>query len=175
MKRSYSMVLSEILNRYSVREYLDKEIENEKLKDILEAGRLAPSANNAQPWKFIVVKSHEKKQKIADHTTWGKFIPKAPVLIVACKTRDNWMMGGWFDSAVLDIGIAVDHMTLQATHLGLGTCWIGDFNESLVKELLNIPKNIRVATLLTVGYPSRTVSPRKNRDSFSDIVSYEEY
>jgi nitroreductase len=169
------MVLKEILNRYSVREYLDREIEEEKLRDILEAGRIAPSANNAQPWKFIAVKSLEKRQKIAERTTWGKFIADAPVLIVACKTQDSWMMGGWFDSAVLDIGIAVDHMTLQATHLGLGTCWIGDFDESLVKKLLNVPKDIRVVTLLTVGYAAREVSPRKNRDSFSDIVSYEEY
>jgi nitroreductase len=169
------MVLNEILNRYSVREYLDREIEDEKLNEILEAGRVAPSANNAQPWKFIVVKSFEKRKKIAEHTTWGKFISNAPVLIVACKTRNNWMMGGWFDSAVLDIGIAVDHMTLQATHLGLGTCWIGDFNESLVKELLNIPKDIRVATLLTLGYPARDATPRKSRTAFSDVVSFEEF
>ncbi|UCB46705.1 MAG: nitroreductase family protein [Spirochaetota bacterium] len=169
------MVLKEIVNRYSVREYLDREVEDDKLKNILEAGRIAPSANNAQPWKFIVVKSPEKRQKIAERTTWGKFIANAPVLIVACKTQDSWMMGGWFDSAVLDIGIAVDHMTLQATHLGLGTCWVGDFNENLVKKLLNIPKDIRVVTLLTVGYPERDETPRKNRAPFSDVVSYEEY
>ena len=133
------MILKEIVERYSVRKYLDKDVEEEKLREVLEAGRLAPSACNYQPWKFIVVRDKEIRKKIAEPTTWAKFIAEAPVLIVACKVRDGFLMGGWYDSAILDIGIALDHMTLQATHLGLGTCWIGDFNEKLVKELLEIP------------------------------------
>ncbi|RLD15451.1 MAG: nitroreductase [Caldiserica bacterium] len=169
------MILKEILERYSVRKYLDKDVEEEKLREVLEAGRLAPSACNYQPWKFIVVRDKETRRKIAEPTTWGKFIAEAPVLIVACKVRDGFPMGYWFDSAVLDIGIAVDHMTLQATHLGLGTCWIGDFNEKIVKELLKIPENVRVVTLLTLGYPKEKKVPKKRRKPFDEVVSFEKF
>ncbi|HDL50818.1 MAG TPA: nitroreductase, partial [Firmicutes bacterium] len=91
------------------------------------------------------------------------------------KVRDGFPMGYWFDSAVLDIGIAVDHMTLQATHLGLGTCWIGDFNEKIVKELLKIPENVRVVALLTLGYPREKKIPKKKRKPFEEIVSFEKF
>ena len=169
------MILKEIVERYSVRKYLDKDVEEEKLREVLEAGRLAPSACNYQPWKFIVVRDEETRKKIAEPTTWAKFIAEAPVLIVACKVRDGFLMGGWYDSAILDIGIAVDHMTLQATHLGLGTCWIGDFNEKLVKELLEIPENVRVVALLTLGYPREKKIPKKKRKPFEEVVSFEKF
>ena len=169
------MILKEILERQSVREYTEKEIEDEKLTDVLEAGRLAPSANNIQPWRFIVVKDAQTRARIARPTTWARFIADAPVLIVACKVCDSYNMGGWFDSAVLDIGIAVDHMTLQAVHLGLGTCWVGDFNEKIVKQELEIPDNIRVAALLTVGYPKSGRASRKLRRPLSEVVSFERF
>ena len=169
------MILKEIVERYSVRKYLDKDVEEEKLREVLEAGRLAPSACNYQPWKFIVVRDKETRKKIAEPTTWAKFIAEAPVLIVACKVRDGFLMGGWYDSAILDIGIALDHMTLQATHLGLGTCWIGDFNENLVKELLEIPENVRVVALLTLGYPREKKIPKKKRKPFEEVVSFEKF
>ena len=169
------MILKEVIERYSVRKYLDKDVEEEKLREVLEAGRLAPSACNYQPWKFIVVRDKEIRKKIAEPTTWAKFIAEAPVLIVACKVRDGFLMGGWYDSAILDIGIALDHMTLQATHLGLGTCWIGDFNEKLVKELLEIPENVRVVALLTLGYPREKKIPKKKRKPFEEVVSFEKF
>ena len=169
------MILKEIVERYSVRKYLDKDVEEEKLREVLEAGRLAPSACNYQPWKFIVVRDKETRKKIAEPTTWAKFIAEAPVLIVACKVRDGFLMGGWYDSAILDIGIALDHMTLQATHLGLGTCWIGDFNEKLVKELLEIPENVRVVALLTLGYPREKKIPKKKRKPFEEVISFEKF
>ncbi|MCD6168032.1 MAG: nitroreductase family protein [Caldisericia bacterium] len=169
------MILKEVVERYSVRKYLDKDVEEEKLREVLEAGRLAPSACNYQPWKFIVVRDKEIRKKIAEPTTWAKFIAEAPVLIVACKVRDGFLMGGWYDSAILDIGIALDHMTLQATHLGLGTCWIGDFNEKLVKELLEIPENVRVVALLTLGYPREKKIPKKKRKPFEEVVSFEKF
>lgn len=169
------MILKEVFERYSVRKYLDKDVEEEKLREVLEAGRLAPSACNYQPWKFIVVRDKEIRKKIAEPTTWAKFIAEAPVLIVACKVRDGFLMGGWYDSAILDIGIALDHMTLQATHLGLGTCWIGDFNEKLVKELLEIPENVRVVALLTLGYPREKKIPKKKRKPFEEVVSFEKF
>ena len=109
-------------------------------------------------------------------TRWGKHIAKAPVLIVACKVRDGFLMGGWFDSAVLDIGIAVEHMALQAVHLDLGACWVGDFREDVVKETLEIPQDVRVVALLTIGYPAedKDYKPR-GRKPFSEIVSFEKF
>lgn len=169
------MILKEILNRYSVRKYKSDDVSDELITELIEAARLAPSANNKQPWKFIVVRDYQKRKRIGEPTTWAKFIMDAPVLIVGCITSQNFKMGGWYDSSILDIGIAMEHIALQATHLGLGTCWIGDFNEKLVKEVLEIPENIRVAALLTVGYPLEERIPEKKRKPLSEILSYEKY
>ncbi len=169
------MILKEILERYSVRKYKNDDVSDELIKELLEAARLAPSANNKQPWKFIVVKDFDKRKRIGEPTTWAKFIMNAPVLIVGCVTTQSFKMGGWYDSSILDIGIAMEHIALQATHLGLGTCWIGDFDEKLVKEVLEIPENVRVAALLTVGYPLDDKIPEKKRKPLSEIISYEKY
>lgn len=169
------MILKEILERYSVRKYQDKDVPQELILECLEAARLAPSANNKQPWKFIIVKDLEKRKKIGEPTTWAKFIKDAPVLIVGCITEPSFKMGRWYDSSILDIGIAMEHIALQATHLGLGTCWIGDFDEKLVKEVLEIPENIRVAALMTLGYPLENKIPEKRRKKLEEIISFEKY
>jgi nitroreductase len=169
------MILKEILERYSVRKYKKDDVSDDLIKEVIEAARLAPSANNKQPWKFIVVKDPEKRRKIGEPTTWAKFIKDAPVLIVGCVTEKSFKMGGWYDSSILDIGIAMEHIALQATHLGLGTCWIGDFDEKLVKELLEIPDDIRVAALMTLGYPLENRIPEKKRKQLSEILSFEKF
>ncbi|MBC7194555.1 MAG: nitroreductase family protein [Caldisericia bacterium] len=169
------MILREILERYSVRKYQNKDVPQELILECLEAARLAPSANNRQPWKFIVVRDSEIRKKIGEPTTWAKFIKDAPVLIVGCVTEKSFKMGGWYDSSILDIGIAMEHIALQATHLGLGTCWIGDFDEKLVKELLNIPEDVRVAALMTLGYSAHDKIPEKRRKKLEEIVSFEKY
>jgi nitroreductase len=169
------MILKEILKRKSVRSYLDRPVEDEKLNEVLEAGRLAPSASNIQPWKFIVVKDKETRDKLAIACKNQKFVEEAPIVIAACIISKGYDMGKWYDSAVLDIGIALDHMTLQAAHLDLGTCWIGAFFEDKIKKILEIPDNIRVAALLTLGYPKDPTSVKKNRKPIEEIVSFEKY
>jgi nitroreductase len=170
------MILEEILKRKSVRAYLNKEVKKEVLSEILEAGRFAPSACNIQPWKFIVVRNKKRREKlsVAFHNN-NKFVAEAPIIIAACIISEGYNMGGWYDSAVLDIGIAFDHMTLQAVNLGLGTCWIGGFYEDKVKKILNIPDEIRVAALLTLGYPKDISIIKKSRKPIEAIVSYEKY
>ena len=169
------MILKEILKRKSVRSYLDKPVKEEKLNEVLEAGRLAPSACNIQPWKFIVVKDKKRREKLAIACKNQKFVGEVPVVIAACIVSKGYNMGRWYDSAVLDIGIAFDHMTLQAVHLGLGTCWIGAFKENEVKKILKIPDEIRVAALLTLGYPKDPSIVKKSRKPIEEIVSYKKY
>jgi len=165
------MLLEEIIKRKSVRAYMNKEVEKELLFEVLEAGRLAPSALNIQPWKFIVITDRNLREKLMVACDNQKFVGEAPVVITACIVSKGYNMGGWYDSAILDIGIALDHMTLEAVHLGLGTCWIGDFNEESVKKLLHIPHKVRLAALLTLGYPKI----KKSRKPLDEIVSYEKY
>ncbi|MGB9769265.1 MULTISPECIES: nitroreductase family protein [Caldisericum] len=169
------MILEAILKRRSVRNYQEKDVEEEKLKEVLEAGRLAPSACNIQPWKFVVIKDKETRKKMVSACANQKFVGEAPVLIVGCITERGYLMGGWYDSNILDLGIALDHMTLQAAHLGLGTCWIGAFNEGEVKKLLNIPQNVRVAAILTLGYPRNGNIFEKDRKSLEEVVSFEKF
>ncbi len=166
------MILEAILKRRSVRSYLDKDVEEEKLMEVLEAGRLAPSACNIQPWKFVIVKDKSIRSKMVKACANQSFVGNAPVLIVGCIVSKGYPMGGWYDSNILDIGIALDHMTLQAAHLGLGTCWIGAFNEKEVKELLGIPKEVRVAAILTLGYPKSGNVFEKDRKLLNEIVSF---
>ena len=140
-------VFEAIQKRRSVRAYKSTPIPEEKLMKILEAGRLAPSASNIQPWHFIVVKDPEKRKKLAK-SKWARFLAEAPVVIVGCgnqKASPKWFM--------VDVAIAMQNMVLAATGEGLGTCWVGSFNEKEVKELLKIPENYRVIALLAVGYP----------------------
>lgn len=169
------MILEAILKRRSVRSYLNKEVEEEKLREVLEAGRLAPSACNIQPWKFVVVTNAETRKKMVAACANQKFVGEAPVLIVGCITEKGYPMGGWYDSNILDLGIALDHMTLQAAHLGLGTCWIGAFSESEVKRILEIPANVRVGAILTLGYPKNGNVFEKDRKSFNEVVVYEKF
>ena len=169
------MILEAILKRRSVRSYLNKEVEEEKLREVLEAGRLAPSACNIQPWKFVVVRNEETRKKMVRACANQKFVGEAPVLVVGCITQKGYLMGGWYDSNILDLGIALDHMTLQAAHLGLGTCWIGAFNEDEVRSILDIPKSVRVGAILTLGYPKNGNVFEKDRKSFDEVVSFEKF
>ncbi len=169
------MILKEILKRKSVRSYLDKDVGKAALNEVLEAGRLAPSACNIQPWKFIVVRDKGKREKISEACKGQDFIFAAPVIIVACLVSKGFEMGDWYDSGILDVGIALDHMTLQAVHLGLGTCWIGAFEEQTVKQILGIPETVRVVALLTLGYPRNDSFSQKDRKNLSEILSNEHF
>lgn len=114
---------------------------------MLEAARLAPSAMNHQPWRFIVVRSQEKRDRIARSGLFGRFMSQAPVIIVACGDTGS-------KYHVHDTCIALEHIVLAATSEGLGTCWVVSFNERTVRELLRIPERFRVVAIVSVGYPA---------------------
>jgi nitroreductase len=167
-------VFEAIKSRRSIRSYLDKPIEQEKLLRVLEAGRLAPSAKNLQEWKFVIVKDNELRKKLAVAANNQHFIAEAPVVIVGCATLVNYVMSCGQYAYPIDLAIAMDHMTLQAVEEGLGTCWIGSFKEDEVKNLLDMPENIRIVQLLTLGYPG-TVPPARSRKKLEEIVFFDKW
>jgi len=170
-------VFEAIQKRYSVRRYLKKNVPSDLMSKVLEAARLAPSASNRQPWHFIVVTDKEKKKKIAQSGRWAGFIDGAPAVIIAL--GDHETAPKWYP---VDVTIAMEHIVLEATELGLGTCWVGSFEEDLVKDILKIPEKYTVVAILSIGYPSekenldskvaRFVDQRKK---FKEIVSFNEY
>ena len=166
-------LMDAVRGRRSVRCYLEQSVEEEKLEAVLEAGRLAPSARNMQDWKFIVVRDQATRQKLAKAARDQQFVGEAPVVIAACGTSDLVMTCGQ-PAYAIDVAIAVDHMTLAAQSLGLGTCWIGAFYEGQVREILGVPANIRVVALLPLGYPAQNAraTPRK---SLAEVVSYDHW
>ena len=161
-----------IRQRYSVRAYQDRPVEEDKLKRIMEAARLAPSASNRQEWRYIIVRDPEKRRKLAEIAMGQKFVAQAPVVIAACAETDNHVMRCGQLCYPIDVAISIDHLTLQAVEEGLGTCWIGAFKEKETKELLAIPASMRVVQLVTLGYPADKVGP-KNRLSLEEIVREE--
>jgi nitroreductase len=165
-------VLEAIKKRRSVRNYLDRPIAEEKLNDVLEAGRLAPSAGNRQEWRFIVVRDQETKMKLSEAANGQSFVGEAPVVIVACAETDGYVMSCGQPSYPIDVAISLNHISLVAVEYGLGTCWIGAFNEKKVKEILGIPEQIRVVELMPIGYPALQTLKEKNRLPFNKIVKY---
>ena len=167
-------VFTAISQRSSVRTYKATDVEEDKLKKILEAARLSPSASNRQEWKFIIVRSKETKKKLAKAAFGQSFIGEAPVVIVACGAETKAIMACGQPAYTVDVSIACAFMILQAYELGLGTCWIGAFEEGDVKKILNIPKEIRVVAMTPLGYPNEPPS-QKFRKSLNEIVCYEKY
>lgn len=168
------MVLEVIKKRQSVRSYQDKEIPEEILQDILQAGRLTPSANNQQCWKFIVIKDKDIKEKLIPACKNKEFVGAAPVVIAGCATNLEHIMSNGEYSYPIDMAIALDHISLDATSLGLGTCWICDFYQDQVREILGVPKNVRVIALMTLGYP-KDFAPKTTRKPLSEIICYNKY
>jgi len=174
-----------VSNRQSVRGYKPDMVEQEKLERILEAGRLSPSACNAQPWKFIVVDNPELKNKIADATSnsvigINHFTKQAPVhiAIVLESANFNSKFGSFMKDKnlpLIDIGIAAAHLSLQATAEGLGTCILGWFNETSVRKLLSIPRGKRVILILTLGYPANEEIRDKKRKNITEVASKNRY
>ena len=164
-----------ILKRYSVRKYTSRKIEDNKLMSVLDAGRLAASAANFQPWHFIVVRNPDNLEKI--YTVYNRdWIRSAPTVILICADHNlSWKRSlDGKDSADIDAAISVDHMTLQATALGMGTCWVCNFDAKKCSELFKLPSNLEPIVILPIGYADME-SPIKKRKSINDIVSWENY
>jgi nitroreductase len=169
-------VMDAIKARKSVRAFLAKPIEDEKLNAVLQAARLAPSAANLQEWRFIIVREPETIKKLAAVTGGQTFVAEAPVIIVACaETGGEVMRWGGPPCYQIDVAIALDHMSLAAVDLALGSCWIGLFDDKIVKEILHIPAEIRVLVLMLLGYPSDPSVNEKNRLPLDRIVKHEHW
>jgi len=168
------MILEAIKKRQSVRSYQDKEIPEDVLQQVLEAGRLAPSASNKQGWKFIVIKDEDLRKKLVPACKNQKFVGEAPVVIAGCATNPDYVMTCGEHSYSIDLAIALDHMSLEAASLGLGTCWIGAFYQDQVKEILGVPVDVRITSLMPLGYP-KELSTKTERKPLSEIVCYDKY
>ena len=140
----------------------------------MEAARLSPSESNRQSWKFIIVKDDQKRMALTDAASRKLFVGQAPVIIVACGTDPEGIMKCGQYRHTVDLSIATAYMILEAYEQGLGTCWLGSFDEKRVKEILSIPETVKVVAMTPLGYPSEspTQKPRKNLD---EIVCYEKY
>jgi nitroreductase len=174
--KQFCSLMDLIEKRRSIRSYKSQEVTEEDLNYVLEAFRKAPSAKNLQPWKLIVVRDRKKINDLAIACNNQTFLTEAPVLIVTCAIEDEayGMMGGYMNSYPIDIGIAMEHLILAATEKGLGTCWIGAFKEKLVKDLLEVPEDVRVVAITPLGYPAAE-GRLKGRKPLTEIVCYDKY
>ena len=179
-------LLDLIKHRKSIRDFLDRPVEREKIMTCLEAARLAPSASNSQPWRFIVVDDRQLKNRLCDVAFNGiyrlnSFCETAPVIVVVISENSRFFtrIGSMFRGTkyyLIDIGIACEHFILQAEDLGLGTCWIGWFNERAIKSLLNIPQHKKIDILIALGYYDEgNLGAGHGREPIDKIASFNSY
>jgi len=144
-----------VRTRRSVRKYRADSIPQEVLARVLEAARTAPSGSNRQPTRLIVVKDEQTKGKLVPMCHNQAFVAAAPVVIVACGRDIKYDRGEWMGrhAMIVDVAIAVDHLTLAARAEGLGTCWIGSFSNAALKEFFGLPEDVDVVALTPIGYP----------------------
>ena len=175
-----------IQKRQSDRLYTNKTVDREIINRCIEAARLAPSASNSQPWTFIVIDEPEIKDKVAKKTfgplkSFNKFVPQAPVIIAILLEKPKIIteLGGRIkkkEYPLIDIGIAAEHICLQAAEEGLGTCMLGWFDEQSVKTLLKVPESKSIPLLITLGYTPEDYKHRKKiRKSMNKVVRYNSY
>ncbi|MHC4981756.1 MAG: nitroreductase family protein [Planctomycetota bacterium] len=163
-----------IEKRFSVRSYEAKDVEEERLTRVLDAGRIAPSARNLQPWKFVVVRDEGRRRRLAE-LSGQSFLAEAPVVIAVVGMSPQRVMFCDVPADPVDCAIAIDHMTLAAVAEGLGTCWIGHFPQDECRELLAVPQSAKIIELLALGYPSVGPPRKKNRKPLSEVVCHEKF
>jgi len=165
-----------VRTRLSIRSYKPDPVPDDVLKRVLEAGRLAPSAKNLQPWKFVVVKDEQVRAALVPACRGQAFVGSAPLAICGCALVEQaWKgMGGYWSAEAVDVTIALEHMMLAAAAEGLGTCWIGAFIEAEVRKVLAIPENVKPIALTPLGYPARPANPRP-RKPLDEISCYDRY
>jgi nitroreductase len=164
-----------IKGRRSIRAFKPQDVPEETVEKLIDAARHAPSAGNIQPWEFIIARKQDTKRKLAQ-AAYQAFIEEAPVVIVVCadETRSSSRYGirGETLYCIQDTAAATQNILLTAYSLGLGTCWIGAFNEDEAKKALKTPVGIRPVVMIPVGYPNRTPSQR-NKRPLNQIIHYE--
>lgn len=164
-------LIEAIKTRRSIRKYKSTPVEDEKITECLEAARWAPSANNSQPWEFIVVRNPETRRKLAEIHRYGRFMAESPVVLVFI--ADPGKSSNWYHG---DVAVAVQNFLLAAHSLGLGTCWMGVLNtpfERPIKELLGIPKELVVLCTVSLGYSDE--KPERSRKPLKEMVHWERY
>jgi nitroreductase len=161
-------------NRYSVRAYLDKPVDEDLVMKIMEAVRFAPSACNNQPLSFIVIRDKDSRKKLETVYSRDWFL-NAPCIIAVCFDKKlSWKRGDGKEYGEVDAAIAMDHLTLAATELGLGTCWIGAFKADAARAVLMLPENIEPVAFTPLGYPAAS-KVTKNRKDFDQLIHWEFY
>jgi nitroreductase len=168
-------IIEEIAERRSIRDYSGKTIEPEKLTRILEAARLAPTARNQQDWNLVLVKNPDIKEKLVESASpQQQFLKGAPIIIAACALNPAYVMRCGHPAYLIDLAIVLEHIALQAVREGLGTCWIGSFDELKAKTVLNIPANFRIVELMSLGYPEQ-IPPERPRKPIQDLVKWDSW
>jgi nitroreductase len=163
-----------IKKRYSVRSYQSKPVEEEKLQMVLDAARMAPTAVNKQPFRLIVVKTKGRKEELKQIYP-ADWFSQAPLVICACTVKsESWTRRDGRNYVDVDTTIAMDHLILAATELGLGTCWIAAFNAEAARKVLKIPEDVEPILFTPLGYPDDKVGV-KNRKKFDEFVIYHEW
>ena len=164
-----------ITKRFSVRSYTNQKVDRQIILDILDAARMAPSAVNFQPWHFIVINDPAKLVEFQEvyPRNWFR---EAPACIVACADhRQSWKRkSDGKDFADVDLAIAIDHLILKATELGIGTCWVCNFNAEMAVQILNLPDHIEPIAIVPIGY-STALSPDKSRKPLSEMVHWNKF
>ena len=174
-----------VSGRRSIRRYLPKPVEREKLAACLEAARLAPSAENSQSWRFLVIDDPDLKTQFAREAFTGiyamtKFAAEAPVLVLVLANL-NFMadrLGSRIQGVpffMIDIGIAGEHFVLQAEELGLGTCWVGWFSVRKARKFFKIPRKYKIVSILTLGYYDKKPSREQKRKPLEEIAWFNKF
>jgi nitroreductase len=169
------VILDAIAKRQSIRSYKDEPIKEDELREVLDAGRIAPSGCNKQPWTFVVVQDRVMIGKLVHAIGGQDFVGKAAALVVACKDGIGYHIGKRYDGGVIDITIALDHMTLQAASIGIGTCWLGMYDGEEVEQLLGIPAQNPVVAILAMGYPEGESGRKPRRKDLDSIICWEKF
>lgn len=176
------MDLAEVFRSYRpCRSFQPRPVPPEKLKAVLAAARLAPSQNNLQPWRFVVVQDDERKRLLAQACVRGKPVAEAPVVIVAFTVEEDIpvTVGGFISAYPLDVAVAVNYLQLAATAEGLGTMWIVDFHEEKVRAVLKVPEGVHPLAILPIGFPAEPNGSGhpapEGRKSPDEIIAYNEF
>ena len=169
------MEFSELIKkRYSVRSYKPDPVEDDKLEQVLEAARLAPTAANRQPFQFLVIHTAGREEELG--RIYGRpWFVEPPIVICACGVHEQaWKRGDGKSYCDVDVSIAMDHLILAAADLGLGTCWIGAFDPTAAREVLGLPQEVEPIAFTPLGYPNDELKPKK-RKPLDEIVRYERW
>ncbi len=164
------MLIPEIVNRRSIRRFLSGPLPEGLLQEICEAARLAPTARNQQDWRLLIVDDPGQITRLVEAASPHQpFLKEAPVILAACATRPDYVMRCGHPAFLIDLAIVLDHVTLQAQRLGLGTCWIGSFSEAMARDVLEVPEPFRIVQLMPIGFPAENPAAR-SRKPLSSLI-----